>query len=488
MKSVRLNNERMGHDMGSARVNFLKWFSSIILLFLLAVTTWGKDAQTVSANLNKASQLRYAVLVGIEDYDDSTIIPLKGPNKDVCALRKALISAGGFQEDKVIVFAKPDSCKNIRSFSPTKVELFAKLRSFVSKIPPDSFLLFAFSGHGVAQGSESYLMLQDSSIDEHKSPVQAIKVSDLWNLLTLHGNPLSHLMLLLDACRNTVNKDIPDFAGAPLDKRFDESINLAGKTGRVRSASIFFSASPGQKSFIRSFEPVSFFTWAVIRGLIGEAADAEGKIKVGTLAQYIEKEVPELVRFDFRSNKETKQAPVTQFFGSNPKDFVISTVSLPSNRFFYTVEALIRPKTSAGYFSIQHQDLVSPRPAGFIDETLPLNASVIEAPLEVIKIPYIKDNVTEDAQWHYLVRMTFHHRRFHRAFILCPSSPQVPEKSSDPEIKTYIPDPEIKTYILDGHLIIDALVAFRLWGRVLSDDYDIDPVEYKTFPSSCLPR
>lgn len=415
-----------------------------------------------------AAETRYALLVGVENYKKVGGFT-GGPNRDVCTLRRVLITVAGFKPENITVLATPGSCPKVETVEPTKEAFDRALGRLTNAMPRGSLFLLAFSGHGVKQGAESYLLMQDSTRVGTSAPTRAVAVGALAATLARSRVPPERVLLLLDACRDSGNSGgaVTGSRPASLKRAFAGRV---GKPEGVRTVSVLYSASPGEKSFVRSTGPVSIFTWAIIRGLIGEAAEADGQIKVGRLAEYVEKEVPELRRFDLlRMGAERRrpdsaglqQQPQAEHFGVGAGDYVLARAPLPRLSFFYSVEAFILPKSPAGKQAgtLVHKDLVSPRPLNFLDETLPLDVDLVEAPLTVIKIPYTEQVEGEVATWDYLVRFTFHYGRWHKSFIFCPSSPQVPERGNA----------EIKTYFADGALVVDALRSFSMWGHCLRD-------------------
>lgn len=414
----------------------------------LVSTSHGKDIV--------ASQSRYAFLVGVEDYD--AINTLNGPVKDICALREVLISAAGFQPENILVLARPNSCRNTESFPPTQLEFKMRLREFTSKIPKGSFFLLAFSGHGIVSNNESFLMLQNSSLIDGK-PKDAVKVKEFKEIL--ESSQAEHTLILLDACRNAVDED--DQNRPVLEPELMDSFQLDSLGKQTQSVSILFSASLKEKSYIRSYEPISYFIWAVIKGLLGEAADEKGQVKTGKLAEYVKKEVPNLVRYDMIKGSR-QQNPSSRSYGKDAENLVIANIPLPNYRFTYTVEIVLKPKTLLGKFlSHQHTDYVSQRLSKSIDDMFPLNVIEVIPALAPISVRYFNADSKTISEMDYLVRMTFHFGKQHRSFILCPQSPQIPDgEGLRPEIKTYLSEDK-------QTLTVDALHAFALWGRAIGD-------------------
>src|SRR5207302_894374 len=127
----------------------------------------------------------------------------------------------------------------------------------------------------------------------------ALHISDVMRLVSSRKQTFEDVVFFVDACRN-----VPGEQWAPqLDKLYASRISeeLAGfnKSNLIRNGVVLFSASPGERSYSRNTSPVGYFTWAIIKGLIGEAADSDRVVRSGHLAEYVRQEVPQLIKFDF---------------------------------------------------------------------------------------------------------------------------------------------------------------------------------------------
>ncbi len=141
---------------------------------------------------------RYAVLVGVEDYFDSSLVKLKTPRNDAKDLG-ALLSAPGSGWNKVFVMTddldsrSPDS--PLRSNIEKRVSLLADLAK-----PSDTILLF-FSGHGVSDDSgDGWFLPLDADFARWKET--ALRIPSLVETLSSRG--LTRVVLAVDACREAV--------------------------------------------------------------------------------------------------------------------------------------------------------------------------------------------------------------------------------------------------------------------------------------------
>ena len=79
----------------------------------------------------------YALLIGIDKYEDPAIPDLDNPINDAARLQKILVSRYTFQEDQIRLLK-----------DPTSEELIISLDELAHKITPDDNLLIFYAGHG----------------------------------------------------------------------------------------------------------------------------------------------------------------------------------------------------------------------------------------------------------------------------------------------------------------------------------------------------
>jgi anti-sigma B factor antagonist len=398
---------------------------------------------------------RYALLVGVEAYDE--ISSLNGPVRDICALREALISVGKFRPENIFVLARDSACGG-RSTVPTKEAFLSTLGKLTSTMTKGDLFLLAFSGHGVVARNKSFLMFEDSRVSDVGTPENAFAVADLKTTVQSKQFRANHVVILLDACRNSFPTvaDNSKLNSALVD---DFTFNASND----KSVSILFSAGVSERSYIRSYQPISYFTWAVIKALLGEAADNTGKVRLADLAEYVKKEVPLLVGLDFLSGagKNNSQHPTFRSFGAAGPNLMLAEIKSSTYNYTYTVEVVLKPMTAAKKsLSHQHFDIISPRLSKSLDNMFPLNVTEARPALAPITLKYSRGTLNADTKLDYLVRMTFHFGKWHLAYIFCPESSYL-KRGFDDLIKTTI-EPE-------GVLKVDATKWFAIVGRQLGD-------------------
>jgi hypothetical protein len=139
---------------------------------------------------------RYALLVGVNDYADSSIVKLTTPRNDASDIGRALIDSGW---DKVIVLTDDVDYRNPDFPNRTNIENRVSLLADLVK-PQDTIFVF-FSGHGVTKDKESLLLPVDAALT--RVDETAITLSSIASAFNARG--LKKLVIAVDACREQVS-------------------------------------------------------------------------------------------------------------------------------------------------------------------------------------------------------------------------------------------------------------------------------------------
>ena len=149
---------------------------------------------------------KWAVVIGIEDYEDKKMTDLKYAGNDAEAFAHLLIEKGNFPADHVILLTdKPPagSLNKATREEPTyyniKKALFTMLRTKAQK--KDSIIIF-YSGHGVLvpdattlNGKAAYLAPKDFEYDNPE--VKGLRMDEVKRLASF---PRERIFLILDCC------------------------------------------------------------------------------------------------------------------------------------------------------------------------------------------------------------------------------------------------------------------------------------------------
>jgi len=132
----------------------------IFLLLILTSLMLAQDSKGIFIKSKAGNEgKRWAICVGINDYDDKGILDLKKAQNDAEALGAALKDYGQFD----YVYKMTDKNDPRSDEYPSLRKLRSKFKYLNGFLNPEDLVVFSFSGHGVSnKNGESYLVLSDS--------------------------------------------------------------------------------------------------------------------------------------------------------------------------------------------------------------------------------------------------------------------------------------------------------------------------------------
>jgi formylglycine-generating enzyme required for sulfatase activity/uncharacterized caspase-like protein len=251
---------------------------------------------------------RWAICIGINDYEDKSIIDLKKARNDASELGKVLKAFGQFER----VYVMTDDQDPKGEDYPKLINIKRKLDYLKEFIDPADLVLFSFSGHGIANAAnEGFLLMADSYREDFYG--SSLKVKDIIQWLKNLGVKKS--LLLLDACREHFQ-----------DGR---AVNLNGLKAerflRAEVGAVFYATKAGWYSYEDAKGNFGVFTRCVIDGLIGRAdgnrtgGNGDGIVTFSELAAYVEEEVS-----NWALDESKQQKPYTMILGEKYGDLALS--------------------------------------------------------------------------------------------------------------------------------------------------------------------
>lgn len=269
-----------------------------------------QEEQRKSVRINRIQNntgKRWAICIGINDYEDNTIIKLKKARNDAKELGRVFKENGQF--DTVIVMT--DDLDPRGADYPKLGNIKRKLDFLKGFIEPQDLVVFSFSGHGISNNNgDGFLLTVDSYCDDFYG--NSLKVNDI--TMWLKEIKVKKSLLLLDACREHFQEG--------------KALNLNGlKTGRFFYAevgAVFYSTRSGWFSYEDKNGNFGVFSKYVIEGLMGMAdsvmGNNDGIVSFSELSSYVDEEVS---RWALNENK--KQRPYTKILGEKFGDLALST-------------------------------------------------------------------------------------------------------------------------------------------------------------------
>jgi uncharacterized caspase-like protein len=241
-----------------------------------------------STNILKTGEAKlWLLLVGINEYFDTSLPSLRYPALDCQGLEKALINAtAGFPNKEVIVHhdfaAQPPSLERIRS----------SLQKIVSQSQSQDSIVLYFSGHGVVEANtqQAVLCFPESCKDDLLNT--GLSMQELVQILG--ASAANQQLVCLDTChsgdmnllRNGGNRDgsTPSTLVNPTPQLVDV---LRQRASASKGFCALLSCDRGQQSWEFPELGHGVFTYYLMQGLLGEAADTDGFIEADGLYKYV---------------------------------------------------------------------------------------------------------------------------------------------------------------------------------------------------------
>jgi uncharacterized caspase-like protein len=326
MKSVRLTK------------NLSKRLKALALLGLIAVfSALFSEAQSQSAQ-QPANRLithpepitalpsqskRWALLIGVDKYEDSNIGPLAGAANDANSLKETLVKYAGFPQDQVIVLSTTSPAER----QPTRKNILKGLSNLAGLVPKDGLLLISFAGHGIDRNGRAFLIPSDATLTEDLSLLEETAVSLNHVKQRIKDTGVQQVMILLDACRAypTGRSDSPN----PLTPAFTNAFSFDTRNHEVVAFAVLYATAVGSRAYEYGEKHQGYFSWAIAQALSGAAANDRGEVTLRALVKYLEDRVPKLVALDYGA--KVIQKPFAEIEGYRADELVLAVSTANKN-------------------------------------------------------------------------------------------------------------------------------------------------------------
>ena len=118
-------------------------FVRCALLVAIAISAGAqvnRDLTLQSIDRLPSTSKRWALIVGVDQYDDVHIGRLAGAANDARNLADALVAFAGFPRDQIIVLATGEPPER----QPTRINILRRLSNLKGLLPRDGLFLFSF--------------------------------------------------------------------------------------------------------------------------------------------------------------------------------------------------------------------------------------------------------------------------------------------------------------------------------------------------------
>lgn len=269
------------------------------------------------------SAKRWALVIGVDKYQDPQISPLKGSDNDAKLIANALVRYAGFPQDQVILLSTDQPMER----QPTRVNILRRLSNLSTAVPKDGLLLVSFAGHGMERGGQAFLLPADAQISDQISFLEETAISMNRVKERIKETGVGQVLLLLDACRN----DPGGRADAPnnLSNAYTNAFNFDTRNREVQAFATVYATGIGQRAYEYTEKKQGYFSWAVVEGLKGGAANDKGEVTLSQLVKYVQDTVPKRLAIDLGSTKQQKPFAIIE--GYRADELVVAVTNSASN-------------------------------------------------------------------------------------------------------------------------------------------------------------
>lgn len=246
---------------------------------------------------------RWAIVVGVNDYNDVGITDLSKARNDAKIMGQILTEQGEFEK----VFVMTDDLDAKDSLYPNRINVEEKIDTVLSYANKGDMILFFFSGHGISDSTANgYVLPVDAVAD--KPLYSAISVNMIIEKLNKKG--IKKSLLLLDACRDVMSSS----------KGASKEGLQADKFQNAEVGATFFSTKAGYYSFEDSKSDFGVFTKSLAYGMEGKAdKNGDGIVSFGELEEFVQNEVND---WSLANNKQQK--PFVRYYKEKYGDIPIT--------------------------------------------------------------------------------------------------------------------------------------------------------------------
>ena len=287
-----------------------------------AIERGANSGATQVAQLPSVSK-RWALIVGVDTYEDKQISPLYAASNDANALADAFSRYAGFPKEQVILLASNQPPER----QPTRGNVLLRLANLARMVPKDGLLLFAFAGHGIERNNQAFLLPADAKMSDNIRILQstALSVNEIKDWV--QEMSVKQVIILLDACRND-----PTAGRAEAPNRMTEAyrrgFDFDSQNSQVEAFATLYATRVGERAYEYAEKKHGYFSWAVVEGLRGRAANDRGEVTLGSLEKFLQDTVPRQIGIDLGAGKD--QRPFADVRGFKAGELVLAKVD-PKN-------------------------------------------------------------------------------------------------------------------------------------------------------------
>src|SRR5688500_7077092 len=136
----------------SSRFRKCLWGLSFVVLGAFAHPAWAEAPW-------ESEGKRYALVVGIDDSQNESVVDLKCATNDAKLLKDTLVKEGQFKEDNIFLLSSDATGEDKK---PSLTNIVFRLEWLREIVGPGDTMVFYFAGHGVSMDSETFLLTEEA--------------------------------------------------------------------------------------------------------------------------------------------------------------------------------------------------------------------------------------------------------------------------------------------------------------------------------------
>jgi formylglycine-generating enzyme required for sulfatase activity len=252
---------------------------------------------------DKPKGKKYALLVGITDYDHGKLDPLKYTENDVEELAETLArKPAGFSSVRLLTTSRG---ARQPADKPTGKNIRAAFKELLAKKTRHDTLVVALSGHGlelkVKGKDEAFFCPSDAQIADATTMIALKAIFD-----QLDDSGAGVKLLLVDACRN--------------DPKLGRNVDVDNLPRPPRGTAALFSCASGQRAFetAKLGKGHGVFFHFVLKGLAGEAKNKRGEVTWDGLTEYVKEKVSDEVPILIGDGAKQSPHKIENLVGKSP--------------------------------------------------------------------------------------------------------------------------------------------------------------------------
>jgi len=246
----------------------------------------GIGSSDSSYTLKSGEAKLWLLLVGVNDYQDSGLPSLRYPALDCQGLEESLVKATeGFPNKEIVVH------HDFASKTPKLNNIRESLKKIVFQSRPNDSIMLYFSGHGMLDPKTQEAVLCFSDTNQKNLLGTGLPMQELVEILS--KSPAKQQLLCLDTCHSgdmalLGSNGIARDAETPAYNSTPQLMSvLRQRASQSKGFCALLSCDRGQKSWEFPELGHGVFTYYLMKGLSGEAADNTGFIDADGLYKYV---------------------------------------------------------------------------------------------------------------------------------------------------------------------------------------------------------